>query len=106
MNSIRLFICIFCLFSLCLADYYKILQISRTATTTQIKTAYKKLSRKYHPDISEDPNASEMLVKINRAYEVLKDPTTRKIYDQHGEEGLKRNEGGGGGHPFEQFFAG
>ncbi|KTD22547.1 DnaJ C-terminal domain-containing protein [Legionella londiniensis] len=64
-------------------DYYKIMGISRDATDTEIKTAYRKLARKYHPDISQEPNAEEKFKELGEAYEVLKDPKKRKAYDQY-----------------------
>lgn len=65
-------------------DYYKILNISRNASEKEIKQAYRKLAKKYHPDVSKDPGAEEKFKQINEAYEVLKDPNTRKRYDSLG----------------------
>lgn len=73
-------------------DYYKILGVSRDATHEEIQRAYRKLARKYHPDVNKDPKAEEKFKEINEAYEVLRDPEKRKKYDQlgtvwkHGEE--------------------
>jgi len=81
-------------------DFYKILGVKRDASTSQIKKAYRKLAVKYHPD--KNPDDEEVVSKfhdINDAYEVLQDDEKRKIYDQHGEEGIKdhdKNQGGGG----------
>jgi len=86
------------------ADYYKILDLHRSASDADIKKAYKRLSRKYHPDRNKEQNAEEKFVGITRAYEVLSDPEKRSIYDRHGEEGLKAREGGGGhANPFDVF---
>uniref|UniRef100_T1KBH9 DnaJ homolog subfamily C member 10 n=1 Tax=Tetranychus urticae TaxID=32264 RepID=T1KBH9_TETUR len=71
-------------------DYYQLLGITKSADNREIRKAFKKLALIHHPDKNkDDPKANEMFVKINRAYEVLKDEETRKKYDLHGEEGLK-----------------
>lgn len=70
-------------------DYYKLLGIERDADTREIRRAFKKLALKLHPDKNQgNPDAHNTFVTINKAYEVLKDPDTRKRYDTHGEEGL------------------
>lgn len=84
----------------CRRDFYKILGVSRDASTSQIKKAYRKLAVKYHPDKNpDDEDAVTKFHDINEAYEVLQDDEKRKIYDKHGEEGVKdhdKNQGGGG----------
>ncbi len=66
-------------------DYYKILGVSRDATQEEITKAYKKLAKKYHPDLNpNDPSAEEKFKEVNEAYEVLKDPEKRKRYDMLG----------------------
>jgi curved DNA-binding protein len=65
-------------------DYYETLGVSRNATQEEIQKAFRKLARKYHPDISKEPDAEERFKKINEAYEVLRDPDTRKRYDALG----------------------
>ncbi|MBR2455918.1 MAG: DnaJ domain-containing protein [Bacteroidaceae bacterium] len=67
-------------------DYYKILGISKDATQEDIKKAYRKLARKYHPDLNKNnPNAQEKFQEINEANEVLSNPEKRKRYDEYGE---------------------
>jgi len=66
-------------------DYYKTLGVSRNATVGDIKKAYRRLAKKYHPDVSKEPNAEEKFKQAKEAYEVLKDPEKRKAYDQFGQ---------------------
>ncbi len=65
-------------------DYYKILGVSRDADEAQIKKSYRKLARKYHPDVSKEKNAEEQFKAVQEAYEVLKDSEKRAAYDQLG----------------------
>jgi curved DNA-binding protein len=65
-------------------DYYKIMGLERNATTNDIKRAYRKLARKYHPDVSKEANAEEKFKEVGEAYEVLKDTQKRASYDQLG----------------------
>lgn len=68
-------------------DYYKILGVSKDATTDEIRKAYRKLARKHHPDLNpNDPESSKLFQQINEANEVLSDPENRKKYDQYGKD--------------------
>ena len=67
-------------------DYYKVLGLDKNASTEDIKKAYRKLARKYHPDLNPDnAEAKKKFQQINEANEVLTDPEKRKKYDQYGE---------------------
>jgi molecular chaperone DnaJ len=78
-------------------DYYKVLDVARTATEAEIKKAYRRLAMKYHPDRNpNDHEAEDKFKEAKEAYEVLCDAQKRAIYDQHGHEGLAARSGGGG----------
>jgi curved DNA-binding protein len=66
-------------------DYYEVMDVSRTASADEIKRAYRKLARKFHPDVSKETNAEAKFKELQEAYEVLKDPEKRKAYDQLGQ---------------------
>ncbi len=65
-------------------DYYKVMGLERDASQDEIKRAYRKLARKFHPDVSKEADAEERFKEVNEAYEVLKDPDKRAAYDQLG----------------------
>ncbi|MDD5208768.1 MAG: molecular chaperone DnaJ [Elusimicrobiales bacterium] len=79
-------------------DYYRTLGVARNANPDEIKSAYRKLAMKHHPDRNPGNNDSEAAFKeINEAYEVLSTPEKRQVYDQYGAEGLKAGAGAGRG---------
>jgi len=65
-------------------DYYKILGVDKKVTADQIKKQYRKMARKFHPDVNKDNNAEQKFKEVGEAYEVLKDPKKRKAYDKYG----------------------
>lgn len=78
-------------------DYYEVLGVSRDASEAEIKKAYRKLSKQYHPDINKEEGAEEKFKEISEAYEILSDPQKRAAYDQYGHAGTDPNYGAGGG---------
>ncbi|KAL8627056.1 hypothetical protein Q9189_007241 [Teloschistes chrysophthalmus] len=102
---------------LCAEDFYKLLGIDKSASERDIKKAYRTLSKKWHPDKNPgDDSAKQNFVSIADAYDALSDPTSRRIYDQYGHEGLsqhRQQSSGGGGRQqhdpfdlFSRFFGG
>lgn len=69
-------------------DYYEILGVSKTASQEEIKQAFRKLARQYHPDVNRDPDAEDKFKEINEAYSVVSDPEKRNRYDRYGKAGL------------------
>ncbi|HYM02642.1 MAG TPA: DnaJ domain-containing protein, partial [Stellaceae bacterium] len=79
-------------------DYYKVLDVPRSATEAQVKQAYRRLAMKYHPDRNpNDRDAEERFKEAKEAYEVLTDAHKRALYDQHGHAGIEAAARGGGG---------
>ena len=78
-------------------DFYKILGVERTADASEIKKAYRRLARKYHPDMNKAANSEEKFKEVNEAYEVLKDAEKRKAYDQFGSDWKHGHEFNAGG---------
>lgn len=75
-------------------DYYQILGVSRDVDKDELKRAYRRLARQYHPDVNKESGAEEKFKEINRAYEVLSEPETRSRYDRFGEAGVGGAAGG------------
>src|SRR5579862_6362351 len=85
-------------------DYYDVLGVSKSSSNDDIRTAYRKLARKYHPDATKnDPKMTEKFKEVQEAYDVLGDATKRKNYDQFGHAGVAGGAGEPGGDPFEAF---
>ena len=80
-------------------DYYEVLGVSRNAEDAELKRAFRKMARQYHPDVNREPGAEERFKEVGEAYEVLSDPQKRQLYDQYGHAGVDSN----GGPDFSNF---
>ena len=75
-------------------DYYEVLGVPKTASQEEIKSAFRKLAKKYHPDVSKEENAAEKFKECQEAYAVLSDENKRKQYDQFGHSAFTNSQGG------------
>ncbi len=87
-------------------DYYEVLGVSKTASDTEIKSAFRKLAKQYHPDLNKDKDAPEKFKEVQEAYEVLSDPQKRKTYDQYGHSAFDQNGNAQGFGGFSSGFSG
>ena len=85
-------------------DYYETLGVAKDASQDDIKKAFRRLARKYHPDVNpNDKSAGEKFKEINEAYQVLSDPEKREVYDRYGQQGYEQYSANGGGVNFGGF---
>src|SRR5438046_7349963 len=97
-------------------DFYEVLGVSRSASEDELKKAFRRLAKQYHPDANKEQGAEARFIEVNEAYEVLSDTQKRAAYDRFGHAGLNNGMGGAGAYDFggfssindifETFFAG
>ena len=86
-------------------DYYEVLEVAKDADQQTTKRAYRKLAKKYHPDVNKEPDAEEKFKEVQEAYDVLSNEDKRAAYDRYGHAAFDQNAGGfGGAGGFQQGF--
>src|ERR1700682_3704601 len=84
-------------------DYYEVLGVSRNVTDEELKKAFRRLAKQYHPDANKEQGAEARFIEINEAYEVLSDSQKREAYDRFGHAGVGAGAAGAGFNDFSSF---
>ena len=82
-------------------DYYEVLGVNRNSTPSEIMKAFRRMARKYHPDVNKAPEAEEKFKEINEAHDVLSDEQKKAAYDRYGHQAFEGGMGGASGFDFD-----